>query len=68
MGGWGCPYEIDGHCQRVNNNPCDPGMKGCILSGRFIFSNPQKNISRRLQEKAVRKGIEIKTLKPRGKT
>ena len=68
MGGWGCPYEIDGRCQRVNNNPCDPGMKGCILFGRFIFSNPQKNISRRLHEKAARKGIEIKTLKPWKKT
>jgi len=22
---------------------CDPGMKGCVLFGRFTFSNPDKN-------------------------
>lgn len=43
MGGWSCPHEIDGVCQRINRNPCDPGMKGCVLSGRVVFSNPAKN-------------------------
>jgi len=43
MGGWGCPHEANGVCQRVNKLPCDPGMKGCVLSGRFVFSNPAKN-------------------------
>jgi hypothetical protein len=42
-GGWGCPHEADGKCQRVNNLPCDPGMKGCVLFGRFVFSDPAKN-------------------------
>ena len=42
-GGWGCPHEFQGRCQRVNNIPCDPGMKGCVLFGRFVFSNPSKN-------------------------
>lgn len=43
MSGWGCPHEVDGHCQRVEGRPCDPGMKGCVLFGRFVFSNPDKN-------------------------
>jgi hypothetical protein len=43
MGGWGCPHEVDGKCQRVLNRPCDIGMKGCVLHGRFRFADPSKN-------------------------
>ncbi len=43
MGGWGCPHEFEGKCQRVNNIPCDMGMKGCVLFGRFRFADPSKN-------------------------
>ena len=43
MGSWGCPHEADGICQRVDQIPCDPGMRGCVLHGRFVFSNPAKN-------------------------
>ncbi len=43
MSGWGCPHEVDGKCQRVNNIPCDMGMKGCVLFGRFRFADPTKN-------------------------
>lgn len=43
MSGWGCPHEVDGACTRLNGKPCDPGMKGCILHGRFRFSNEAKN-------------------------
>lgn len=43
MSGWGCVHEVDGHCSRVAGRPCDPGMKGCILAGRFRFSNEAKN-------------------------
>ncbi len=42
-GGWGCPHEIEGFCQHVKGRPCDPGMKGCVLAGRFRFSNEAKN-------------------------
>ena len=44
MGSWGCPHEADGVCQRVSKLPCDPGMRGCVLSGRFVFNNPAKNL------------------------
>ena len=43
MGGWGCPHEIKGKCDKVMQRPCDPGMKGCILAGRFVFSDEEKN-------------------------
>ncbi len=43
MGGWGCPHEVDGKCQKVNNLPCDPAMKGCVLFGRFVWGDPNKN-------------------------
>lgn len=43
MSGWGCVHEVDGVCSRVAGRPCDPGMKGCVLAGRFRFSNETKN-------------------------
>lgn len=43
MSGWGCPHEVDGKCQKINNLPCDIGMKGCVLFGRFRFADPSKN-------------------------
>ncbi len=51
MGGWGCPHEVKGECQRVLGRPCEPGMKGCVLAGRFVFSDPAKNTARALREK-----------------
>ncbi|HMV21946.1 MAG TPA: hypothetical protein PKL28_03275 [Rhodocyclaceae bacterium] len=51
---WGCPHEIDGRCNRIPPLLCDPGMKGCVLAGRYVFANEDKN--RRLREKAARQG------------
>ena len=42
-GGWSCPHELDGRCSKVNNLPCDPGMKGCQLYGRYVFFDDSKN-------------------------
>ncbi|MBS1129963.1 MAG: hypothetical protein H6R16_965 [Proteobacteria bacterium] len=42
-GGWGCPHEVNDHCTKINNLPCDPGMKGCELYGRFRFADESKN-------------------------
>lgn len=52
MSGWGCPNEVKGKCMRVKGRDCDPGMKGCVLFGRFVFSTPEKNISRRVRAAA----------------
>lgn len=43
MSSWGCPHELNGECLRVNGRACDPGMKGCALYGRFVWSNESKN-------------------------
>ncbi len=46
-GGWGCPHERNEMCMLLGDKVvCDPGMKGCILAGRFVFSNPEKNRNR----------------------
>jgi hypothetical protein len=47
MSSWGCPHEDNGTCLKVANRSCDPGMKGCVLAGRFTFSNPAKNLAPR---------------------
>jgi hypothetical protein len=51
MSGWGCPYDLNGKCQRVPGRECDIGMRGCILFGRFTFADEGKNISRRQKAK-----------------
>lgn len=43
MSAWGCPHEVDGLCLKVQNRPCDIGMKGCVLYGRFRFADESKN-------------------------
>ena len=48
-GSWGCPHELNDKCAKVNMLTCDPGMKGCVLYGRFVFANEEKN--QRLREK-----------------
>lgn len=53
MGSWGCPHEIQGVCTKVNNLPCDPGMKGCVLAGKYVFANDETK-NERLRIKRVR--------------
>jgi hypothetical protein len=43
MSGWSCVHDDNGTCTRVASRSCDPGMKGCIIAGRFRFTNPAKN-------------------------
>ncbi len=62
MSSWGCPHEIDGKCTKINQLPCDPGMKGCELAGRYVFASEDKN--RRLREKQAR--AQAGTNKPNG--
>lgn len=51
-GGWSCPHEVNGLCNKVNKLPCNPGMKGCELYGRYVFFDDSKN--ERLREKQSR--------------
>lgn len=59
-GSWGCPHELNNLCSKVNNLPCDPGMKGCVLFGRFVFANDEKN-ERLRQKRAHREGTAANT-------
>jgi hypothetical protein len=52
-GGWGGPHEVNDRCSKINDLPCDPGMKGCELSGRFRFADESKNA--RFREKIARR-------------
>ena len=53
-GGWGCPHETGGLCNKVNRLRCDPGMKGCELFGRYAFFDDSKNA--RLRQKTGERG------------
>ena len=55
-GGWGCPHEVSGTCSKINDLPCDPGMKGCELYGRYNFFDGSKN--ERLRQKQARTARE----------
>jgi hypothetical protein len=55
MGGWGCPHEVNGKCHHLNGVDCDPGMKGCVLYGRFRFSTEDKNSPRIRREMEPRR-------------
>lgn len=67
MGGWGCPHEVDGNCFHVKGKKCDPGMKGCVLFGRFVFSNTKKNRPGGPRErKPAHPGKDMDTANPRG--
>ncbi|HEX8962511.1 MAG TPA: hypothetical protein VF801_05865 [Rhodocyclaceae bacterium] len=57
-GGWGCPHEVDEVCTKINNLPCSPGMKGCVLAGRYVFADEAKNA--RLREKQARENVDRK--------
>lgn len=57
MSGWGCPHEIDRRCTRVNDLPCDPGMKGCVLFGRYVFANEDKNARLRQKQAQAQEAI-----------
>ncbi len=54
-GTWGCPHEVNNTCSRVANLPCDPGMKGCVLAGRFIFFNDEEKNARLRSQRALDK-------------
>ncbi len=51
MSGWSCPNEIKGECEHVPGKACDPGMKGCVLFGKFRFANTEKNSPRKERER-----------------
>ena len=60
MGSWSCPHQIQGICAKVNQKTCDPGMKGCVLAGRYVFANSEEK-NKRLRIKRERENQVIET-------
>lgn len=58
-GAWGCPHENNGVCTKVNNLPCDPGMKGCVLAGRYVFFNGDEKSSDEKNDRLRRKRARV---------
>ena len=58
-GSWGCPHEVNDRCTKINNLPCDPGMKGCELAGRYRFVDESKN-ERYWEKKAREQAAQTK--------
>lgn len=65
-GGWGCPHEVNDRCSKINDLPCDPGMKGCELAGRFRFADEDKNA--RFREKLARRQAAEAAASEKGET
>ena len=61
-GSWGGPHETDDRCGKVNGLPCDPGMKGCVLHGRFVVADDDK--TERLRQKKTREEEAGRTPRP----
>lgn len=59
MSAWSCPHDLNGVCQNVRGAVCDPGMRGCVLEGRFRFANAEKNEPR----KPVKAEAQVQTEK-----
>jgi hypothetical protein len=47
MSSWSCPHDCAGVCQLVRGARCDPGMRGCILHGRFRFAKDEAGAVRK---------------------
>ena len=61
-GSWGCPHEVNDRCTKINNLPCNPGMKGCELAGRYRFVDESKN--ERYWEKKAREQATTANVAP----
>ncbi|MFN4326586.1 MAG: hypothetical protein ACK4FP_11965 [Azonexus sp.] len=63
-GSWGCPHEVNDRCTKINNLPCNPGMKGCELAGRYRFVDESKN-ERYWEKKAREKAVAERAAHPK---
>lgn len=64
-GAWSCPYDDNGLCNKVARRPCDPGMKGCVLAGRYAFFNDETK-NERLRARQARDSAQTQSAQVRG--
>lgn len=66
MSSWSCPHDVDGVCHRVCGARCEPGMRGCVLQGRFVFADEKMNAPRKpVKAQAKAKAEPAASAKPR---
>ncbi len=65
MSSWSCPHDVDGICMRVQGARCDPGMRGCVLHGRYVFAKDETGIPRKPVRAEKQKASTNKTPAPR---
>jgi len=56
--GWGCQHLIQNDYCQLLDKPCVAGQAGCVLYGKFTFSNPENP-----SNKAVEKRKNIRSTK-----
>ena len=62
---WGCRFDVLDRCARLNQ-PCHPGVKGCVLEGKVVFTRElDKKPPHRLSETA--KKVRNAKTTPRGR-
>ncbi len=49
-----CKHFLNEHCLLLDK-PCEPGMKGCTLYGKFVFSNPETPSNKAIEKKKKKK-------------
>jgi hypothetical protein len=56
--GWGCQhlttYENEKEWCRLLKHKCDPGCKGCVLYGKFIFTQENMPFNEEHDERKVK--------------
>lgn len=54
MSSFACPHYVNELCVKLNK-PCDPGDKGCVLYGKFVFSNPSSPSNKAVERREKKK-------------
>lgn len=65
MSSWSCPHDLDGICMRVQGARCDPGMRGCVLHGRYVFAKDETKLPRKPVRAETPEPEKVKAPAPR---
>jgi len=54
---WGCPHQLNDYtCTRLKRE-CHPGIKGCVLHGRFVFAGDTEEVKVMAKVDSIRRGL-----------
>ncbi len=67
-GGWTCSHQIGNICDLLNR-ACEPGIKGCTLYGKALFSDPTTPSNEAVKRREeMRRKIEMEELIKKAKS